>query len=249
MQLRGFERITLKPGETRTVQFNVTPEMLSILNIDMHRIVEPGVFDLMVGPSSDKTASVKLTVAGARGENGRPPLPPPPAGAESSLVSDFDDLKPTASYGSWMPAGDGNMEGGKSVSSMEIVQPGAEGSKAALQITGEVLAGSPFPFAGVLFSPGSRPMQPANLSKKNAISFWAKGDGKTYTLVVLTEERSGNSGQMPAMTTFVAGPEWKQYSFPFSAFETDGSDLTGIAFVEAQKPGKFQFAIDQVEIK
>jgi hypothetical protein len=28
--------------------------------------------------------------------------------------------------------------------------------------------------------------------------------------------------------TFVAGPEWKQYSFLFSSFETDGSDLSGI---------------------
>ena len=45
MQLKGFERITLKPGEKRTVEFTVTPEMLSILNIDMHRVVEPGVFD------------------------------------------------------------------------------------------------------------------------------------------------------------------------------------------------------------
>ena len=67
-------------------------------------------------------------------------------------------------------------------------------------------------------------MQPANLSSKKAISFWAKGDGKTYTLMVLTESRSGSSGEPPAMTSFVAGPEWKQYTFPFSAFDTDGSD-------------------------
>ena len=40
MQLKGFERITLKPGGERQVTFNVTPEMLSILNIDMHRVVE-----------------------------------------------------------------------------------------------------------------------------------------------------------------------------------------------------------------
>ena len=34
MQLKGFERITLKPGEKRTVTFTVTPETLSILNIE-----------------------------------------------------------------------------------------------------------------------------------------------------------------------------------------------------------------------
>jgi len=67
MRLAGFERITLKPGETKTVEFAVTPEMLSILNIDMRRVVEPGVFELMAGPSSDKTSTVRLTVAGIAG--------------------------------------------------------------------------------------------------------------------------------------------------------------------------------------
>jgi beta-glucosidase len=64
MQLKGFERITLKPGEKKTVTFTVTPEMLSILNLDMHRVVEPGVYELMAGPSSSKTTTVRLTVAG-----------------------------------------------------------------------------------------------------------------------------------------------------------------------------------------
>jgi beta-glucosidase len=72
MRLAGFERITLKPGEKKTVEFNVTPEMLSILNTDMHRVVEPGVFEMMVGPSSDKTSPVLLTVSGAQAETGRP---------------------------------------------------------------------------------------------------------------------------------------------------------------------------------
>lgn len=62
MQLKGFERITLKPGETKTVEFAVSPEKLSILNLDMHRVVEPGVYELMVGPSSDKTTTTKLTI-------------------------------------------------------------------------------------------------------------------------------------------------------------------------------------------
>ena len=50
MRLIGFERIRLKPGEKRTVEFTITPHMLSMLNTDMHRVVEPGIFDIMVGP-------------------------------------------------------------------------------------------------------------------------------------------------------------------------------------------------------
>src|SRR5215472_1878415 len=62
MQLAGFQRVSLKPGETKTVEFSVTPDTLSMLNVDMHRVVEPGVFELMVGPSSEETSKVLLTV-------------------------------------------------------------------------------------------------------------------------------------------------------------------------------------------
>ena len=249
MQLRGFERITLKPGEKRTVEFTVTPETLSILNLDMHRVVEPGEFDLMVGPSSDKTSKVKLTVAGLHGDTAKPaPTAPVPAGSESNMVSSFDDGKASAAYGSWMGASDA-MQGGKSMSTIAVIQPGAGNTKGALQVTGEVAPGSQFPFAGALYSPGTAPMQPANLSKKNSISFWARGDGKPYTILVLTVARSGQSGEPPAMATFTAGPEWKQYTFPFSAFETNGSDLIGIGFIRVQEPGKFQFDLDEFEIK
>ncbi len=247
MQLKGFQRITLKPGEKRTVEFRVTPEMLSMLNVDMHRVVEPGIFDLMVGPSSDQTKTVELTVVGPHGETGKPPLAPPPTGSETGVVSTFDEGKVSANYGSWEPSTD-VIAGGKSTASIKIVQGGANNSSGALQVSGEIMPGAQFKWAGTAFSPGSGPMEPVNLSSKKEISFWAKGDGKTYTLLVLTASRNGENG-MPAMTRFFAGPEWKQYTFPFSMFQTDGSDLASFAFVAVQQPGKFEFEIDQVEIK
>lgn len=164
------------------------------------------------------------------------------------MVSSFDEGKVAATYGMWVPASD-TMNGGKSSSKLDVVAPGAAHTKGALQVTGEVVPGGQFIFAGALFSPGTAPMQPANLSKKSTISFWAKGDGKSYTLLVLTEARSGQNGDVPAMTTFTASPEWKQYTFPFSTFETDGSDLTGIGFIKSMEPGKFQFELDEFEIK
>jgi hypothetical protein len=164
------------------------------------------------------------------------------------MVSSFDEGKTAAAYGSWISATD-SMNGGKSTSSIAVVEPGAANSKGAMQVTGEVVKGDgPLLFGGALYSPGGGPMQPANLSAKRAISFWTKGDGGTYTLLVLTESRNGSSGP-PAMTTFVAGPEWKQYMFPFSAFDTDGSDLSGIGVVRLLQPGKFEFQIDEFEIK
>lgn len=51
-QLRGFERVTLNPGETRTVTMKLTPEDLMLLDRNMHWTVVPGTFDLMIGKSS-----------------------------------------------------------------------------------------------------------------------------------------------------------------------------------------------------
>lgn len=52
MELKGFQRIHMKKGETKEVVFEITPELLAMLNINLKRIVEPGDFRIMVGASS-----------------------------------------------------------------------------------------------------------------------------------------------------------------------------------------------------
>jgi beta-glucosidase len=52
-QLRGFERVHLRPGETRTVTFTLRPEDLMLLDRDMNWTVEPGEFEVMLGSSSE----------------------------------------------------------------------------------------------------------------------------------------------------------------------------------------------------
>jgi beta-glucosidase len=52
ISLKGFNRITLKPDETGTVNFELGPEQLSLWNREMKRVVEPGEFKIMVGSSS-----------------------------------------------------------------------------------------------------------------------------------------------------------------------------------------------------
>ena len=63
-ELKGFARVHLAPGETKTVQFPITPDKLSFLNEDMNRVVEPGTFSIMVGPSSrsERLLTVKLEI-------------------------------------------------------------------------------------------------------------------------------------------------------------------------------------------
>jgi beta-glucosidase len=52
-QLRGFERLDMKPGETKTADFILAPDDLMLLNRDQHWVVEPGKFEIMVGSSSE----------------------------------------------------------------------------------------------------------------------------------------------------------------------------------------------------
>ncbi len=51
--LRGFERIHLAPGETRTVAFTLAPKDLELWNREMKHVVEPGAFEVMVGGGSE----------------------------------------------------------------------------------------------------------------------------------------------------------------------------------------------------
>jgi len=62
-ELRGFRRLSLEPGERKTVEFILGPDELSFLNRDMHRVVEPGTFKIMVGGNSKDLIETTLTVA------------------------------------------------------------------------------------------------------------------------------------------------------------------------------------------
>ncbi|MNY44989.1 Periplasmic beta-glucosidase precursor [compost metagenome] len=52
LELKGFRRIRLKAGETQQVSFEITPEMLEMLDVKMKSVIEPGDFRIMIGPSS-----------------------------------------------------------------------------------------------------------------------------------------------------------------------------------------------------
>ncbi|MCA1618098.1 MAG: glycoside hydrolase family 3 C-terminal domain-containing protein [Acidobacteria bacterium] len=61
-ELKDFRRVSLAPGESRAVTFEVTPDKLAFFNLNMERVVEPGWFDIMVGTSSVKFQTAKLEV-------------------------------------------------------------------------------------------------------------------------------------------------------------------------------------------
>lgn len=167
-----------------------------------------------------------------------------PAGSESGLISDFEDGdQAKAKFGAgWMVSSD-SIRGGKSTAQIKIVSGGAEGSKGALQIDG-TLVPSAASWAGAMFFPGPAPMAPANLSSKKAITFWAKGEARTYSLMLYLQ----SSGYIPKSQSFTVGPEWKKITIPFSAFDVDAHDVMGIFFGAWSDPGPFGLAIDNVQL-
>jgi len=61
-ELKGFEKIFLKAGESKTVQFKITPEMLKFYNYDLQYVNEPGDFQVMIGGDSEQVKSATFAL-------------------------------------------------------------------------------------------------------------------------------------------------------------------------------------------
>ena len=61
-ELKGFEKIFLKAGESKTVSFKITPDLLHFYDYDLNYVAEPGDFDLMVGGNSQVLKTARLTL-------------------------------------------------------------------------------------------------------------------------------------------------------------------------------------------
>ncbi len=60
-ELKGFQKISLKPGEKKTVALDITPESLAFYDVKMKYTVEPGEFEIMIG-SSSRDADLKKVI-------------------------------------------------------------------------------------------------------------------------------------------------------------------------------------------
>jgi imidazolonepropionase-like amidohydrolase len=168
-----------------------------------------------------------------------------PTGAQAAIVSDFEGATPTSSYGAGWDVSVDAVRGGKSTGRIALVPDGANGSRQSLAVSGAVDASIANPWAGAMFSPGERQFQPANLSSKKEIRFWARGDGRTYALLLFAQSR----GYAPLVRPFVAGPEWREQVVTFAELGTDGRDIMGLIFAASGQPGPFSFRIDDVRIE
>lgn len=160
--------------------------------------------------------------------------------SELGLVSDFDGGVAVKVGQDWVASTD-------TASRATIgAAPGAHGSRGALDIRGEVVPGGrPASWAGALWSPGSAPLQPADLSARKGFTFLASGDGKTYRVMVFASSRSF----MPIVQTFQPGKAFAPVHFTWSQFGgLDGKDIAAI-FVGATDVGPFHLAIDDFALE
>ena len=61
-ELKGFEKISLEPGESKTVSFEITPETLKFYNSELEFVCEPGEFDVMIGGNSRDVKTQRFTL-------------------------------------------------------------------------------------------------------------------------------------------------------------------------------------------
>jgi hypothetical protein len=191
------------------------------------------------GHADDRTAyAAEIAAQKQAGDAG-----PPPLAVGDGTISNFEDGTDHTAFGAGWSKSTDSLIGGKSTTEYGIAADGANGTKKSLQVTGEIVGGVPYTWAGAMFSPGTHIFAPANLSKTPGLQFWAKGDGKTYRIFYFTAA----GGNIPQVTTFEAGADWKHYSIPFSTFgDSDGRDVEAILFSGGPEAGKFKFQIDEV---
>lgn len=167
------------------------------------------------------------------------PAPVLPADGRVSLFTK-ERLASPIGFG-WMPANDGFM-GGKSSVQLQLQEP--EGGQSALAVNASVLPGFAYPWAGLAFMPGEKPMQPADLSGARVIRFKVRGDGNEYRLSVMSQ-----GVQIPASVPFTANTAWREVAIPFSSLKgIDASMITMIAFNAGPKPGSYTFEIKDVRL-
>ena len=61
-ELKGFQKVFLKAGESREVSFKITADLLKFYDYDLNFVCEPGDFDVMIGGSSDRVKTTRITL-------------------------------------------------------------------------------------------------------------------------------------------------------------------------------------------
>lgn len=164
-------------------------------------------------------------------------VPPAQAGSEQ-LIASFDDGIDSAFGAGWEASSDGMMDG----NSMAQLDTGGEGQ---LRVSGEVRTGFVWPFAGVTWWPGQRPMAPVDLSDYDGIGLRIRADSPT-TLRLMVFDPASRQGTPPQKRLQV-DTDWQVIRLPFSDLaEVDPASISGLGLYAGPQTGAFAFELDRV---
>lgn len=167
----------------------------------------------------------------------------PKSGKGGRIIADFDKKSVRTNFGAGIQESTDKLFGGTSTVKYVAVEGGANQTAGCLKITGDVQEKQPA-YSGIMFYPADQPMQPADVSSHPVVSFEAKGDPATFSVMLFTRKR----GFTPSIRTFKAKTEWARFRFPLEDFDgSDGSDVLGI-FIGSTQAGKFELSVDELKL-
>ena len=91
-----------------------------------------------------------------------------------------------------------------------------------MRVEGEVVPGFASPWAGAIYYPGEQPLQLVDFSNRKVLRFRARGDGRSYTVMLF----DGGAG-VPPSVRFTASPMWAEIEVPLVRFPTTTPGLIG----------------------
>lgn len=172
------------------------------------------------------------------------PLRKPAPKLAEGFLGRFENSQPESDTGiRWYATGD-SVRGGTSTADLAITANGANGTAFSLRITGEIKDGFQYPFAGAGLFPGGKDMTPWDASGKKELVFFAKGDGKTYRLMLFTL-----ASDIPAEKAFATTGSWQEVRIPLDSLAADMTRFKGIFFSASPGDGAFQLDVDEVRFQ
>jgi ABC-2 type transport system permease protein len=198
-------------------------------------------------PAETEDATAATDAASAATDTPAPAANTAPAdeiAPATPVIADFENDSAQAAYGQGLYVGGDDGQGGKSTATQTIVG-GANGSKGALEVTGEVRLGAPYPSAGMTFwAKGQVFKSTIDISAKKTLSFRIRGDGKTYTFMFFI---AGNG--IPLMQTVETGSDWQDVKLDLARYVgADFKHLHGFGLMSMEM-GPFQYQIDDLRLE
>jgi imidazolonepropionase-like amidohydrolase len=159
-----------------------------------------------------------------------------PPGLKAGLVSSFNDGSTRTAFGPSWEAFDGV--------EIKLVAGGGLASREALMMLGNVAPNRPsYLWPGIVFTPSGLRRTPADLSSKSGLRFWAKGDGRTYRVVLV-----GAGGQRDFQErAFKPTADWQEYHFAFADFQGVASNqIQSVILAASHDIGHFEIYFDEI---